>query len=394
MSIAIPEIINEYPAISKTVMGSVLTVFFVTYAVGQFVNSHLVDRYGGKKILAIGIIVSSFINIIFGFLAGNVILMLLLWGLNGFFQSMGWSSAVKTIANWFTSKTRGREAGLLGTSYLIGNGLSLVFAGFLVSILNWRWIFWIPAAICILVAILWIFKSSDTPAEASPSSVGKEYGTGHEPAETENQYPGFKPTVKLVLLNKGMWIIAVSMFFLDFIRIGLMFWAITYIFETEKVAVSIAAFRIMIIPISGSIGAYFSSWFAGRFLKRWGVRIIPLMLFLLVIFCFLFLFIFKDNWILSIWMLVFIGFFLYGPHVLISSFLPIELVPHKASASAAGFVSGLAYTGSALTSFLSGFLADNFGWNSVFYMWISGGIAAAVLMSFLWNYKPIKKSYN
>ena len=239
-----------------------------------------------------------------------------------------------------------------------------------------------------------MFKGIDSPEKVGLPTVEENYNGKKEVMEDADQYLGFKPTIKLVLLNKSIWIVAISMFFLDFIRIGFMFWAITYLFEDHQTSVSLATYSIMIIPVAGSMDALFSSWLANKYLKRKSVRIIQVMLLLLVEACFIFMITSKSNWILSLIMLVLMGFFLYGPHVLMSAFLPMEYVSREASATAAGFISGWGYIGSAITGILSGFLADNFGWNSVFYLWMSGGLVAAVLMAVLWNYRPLKRKYH
>ena len=85
MSVALPGIMDEF-GISKTAMGGVLTALFTMYAVGQFVNGQLGDKFGGRKIISMGILVSAVLNIIFGFTNGWLAGMILIWGLNGFFQ--------------------------------------------------------------------------------------------------------------------------------------------------------------------------------------------------------------------------------------------------------------------------------------------------------------------
>jgi len=99
-SVAIPGIIEEF-GITKTEIGFILSALFFAYAFGQFVNGQLSDKFGSRKIVFIGLLVSSVINIIFGFTSGWLAGMILLWALNGYFQSMGWSPVVKTIAGWF-----------------------------------------------------------------------------------------------------------------------------------------------------------------------------------------------------------------------------------------------------------------------------------------------------
>ncbi len=48
----------------------------------------------------------------------------------------------------------------------------------------------------------------------------------------------------------------------------------------------------------------------------------------------------------------------------------------------------MGYIGAAITGIASGFLADQFGWNAAFYLWMGGAFGAALLMLLIWNYRP------
>ena len=393
ISVAMPEIMEKYN-ISKVEMGTVLTVFFIAYAAGQFLNGQLGDRFGARKFLAIGLAGSAIVNILFGFTAGSITLMAVLWGINGYLLSMGWSPSVKTIANWFTTKERPKRSGLLGTSYLIGNAASLALASYIISVLEWKWAFIIPAIICIAIAINWSIRGRNAPEEVGLPTIENYHNGINEVNAGKDNHLGFKFTLKKVLTSRGIWIIAISKFFLDFLRNGFIFWAPTFLFETQNISASMAGYNMMFIPIAGSIGAIFTPWLAHKYFKKKSARIVPPMIILLIIFCYFFPKITESSQILSIVFLAIIGFLTYGPSVMLTSTLPMEYASRKAAASAAGFIDGWAYIGAAVGSFLTGYLAQNLGWDYVFYMWIAGGFLAAVLIAFLWNYRPVNHEYH
>ena len=144
ISIAITPMLNEFDNLSKTAMGAVTTALFATYAIGQFVNGQLGDKLGGRKLISIGIIGSAIVNILFGFSNGILVVMIILWGLNGVFQSMGWAPSVKTTTNWVEPKERGRWSSFLGTSYQVGGLVSWIVASLIIDVLemDWRYSFW------------------------------------------------------------------------------------------------------------------------------------------------------------------------------------------------------------------------------------------------------------
>ena len=118
LSIAKPLLMTEL-GITPAVMGLIGTTFFLAYASGQFINGFLGDKVGARKFIAIGLIVSSVINLFMGVAFEFIWLAFLLWGLNGYFQSMGWAPSVKTVANWYSPEERGKWSSRLATSYLL-----------------------------------------------------------------------------------------------------------------------------------------------------------------------------------------------------------------------------------------------------------------------------------
>ena len=143
ISIAMPQIMQEF-SLTKTDMGLVLSSLFLLYAIGQFINGQLGDKLNSRRIITLGLLSSAALNIIFGCTGGILGLMVVMWGLNGYFQAMGWGPTVKAMANWFPVKVRGRISGRIGTSYIIGGAISWFLAGTIIKYFNWRFTFFSP----------------------------------------------------------------------------------------------------------------------------------------------------------------------------------------------------------------------------------------------------------
>ena len=118
------------------------------------------------------------------------------------------------------------------------------------------------------------------------------------------------------------------------------------------------------------------------------------MLLLLGLFTWLFTRIPAENWILSLICLALIGFMTYGPLVLMAGTIAMDYGTRKAASSVAGFINCLGSIGALLTGIGSGWLTDRYGWNAAFYFWFAGAVIAAILMAFLWNYRPSKGAYH
>lgn len=375
MSVAIPGIIEEFD-ISKTAIGWVLTALFIAYAIGQFVNGQLGDKFSAKKLVGIGLLGSAVVNVIFGFTGNFLAGMILIWALNGFFQSLGWAPTVKIVSSWFPIQQRGKAAGILGSSYQIGNVVSWALAGLVVGLFGWRWAFWVPAMIVPFLAINWFLRMRAKAEDA-----------GFEPVEIARKSNGLQDTIKSTLQNRGIWIVALGLFGLNVVRYGFLDWAPTYFFEVQKAAISLAAYKALIFPLAGSLGALSAGWISDKFFQSRRAPMAVLMLSILILAVWLFPQIPVTSWVLSLVVLAVIGFTTFGPHMMMVTALPMDLGTKEMASSSAGFIDGWGYIGAALTGVGTGFLLDNFGWDWAFYFWLSGAIMAAILMAILWRYK-------
>lgn len=374
IAVAIPGIMGEF-GISKTAIGGVLTAMFAAYAFGQFVNGQMGDKFGARKMVTVGLLSSALLNIIFGFTQGFLVSMIIIWGLNGFFQAMGWGPIVKTIACWFPPQKRDVASGILGTSYILGSSLSLLLAGFVAGHFGWRWVFWFPAIFTIIAALHWAIRIRNGCENEGFESV--------ERIDTILKYAGIKHSLGIILKDKKIWFAGLCLFGLNIVRYGFLDWAPTYFFEVQKATISVAAYKTLIFPIAGAAGALSSGWLAEKVFKRRKALVAIIMLLALAVAVWSFHQIPVGNWILSLAVLSIIGFLTFGPHMMIVTILPMDLGTKERASSVTGFIDGCGYVGATLTGVGTGFLLDHFGWHATFYFWISGAIIAAALIGSL-----------
>ena len=89
----------------------ITTTLFWSYALGQLVNGRLGSYFGYKRYMALGVIVSCICNIAISFVS-SMWAFAVLWGLNGFAQSMVWSNGLEVLNKWWPKKKRGFSSGL------------------------------------------------------------------------------------------------------------------------------------------------------------------------------------------------------------------------------------------------------------------------------------------
>jgi len=130
-SIAMP-LLSQDHGFTKDNFAMVLFFYGLFYALGQFYNGFLSDKFGPRLIVGIGLFVSILANIFMGFSAALLVFGLW-WVVNGIGQSTGWSGTVKNMAPWFRRKERGVVLSWWATCYVIGAIAATALATFIVT---------------------------------------------------------------------------------------------------------------------------------------------------------------------------------------------------------------------------------------------------------------------
>ena len=131
ISISMPLLIQDL-GFSKDNFAMLLFFYSLFYALGQFYNGFLSDKFGPRLIVGIGLFLSVLANIFLGFGSALLVFGLLLC-INGTGQSTGWSGTVKNMAPWFRRKERGIVMSWWSTCYVVGAIAATSLATFVVT---------------------------------------------------------------------------------------------------------------------------------------------------------------------------------------------------------------------------------------------------------------------
>lgn len=173
LSAATPGIQEEFGFNDKT-FGWILTAFLLVYALGQFINGFLGDRYGPKRILIIGAFGGIVVNVIFAFggrIAGfaglsALTVFIVLWSFNGYFSSMGWAPVCRILYNWFPENRWGTWMGWANFLCYFGAFLVFPIATFVIKHWGWQAAFFISPAFLLGMAVIFIFLGRSSPQDA------------------------------------------------------------------------------------------------------------------------------------------------------------------------------------------------------------------------------------
>ncbi len=515
LSIAMP-LLSQDKGFTKDNFAMVLFFYGLFYALGQFYNGFLSDKFGPRLIVGIGLFVSILANIFMGF--GTALLVFgLWWCINGIGQSTGWSGTVKNMAPWFRRNERGVVMSWWATCYVIGaivatglatfivthplllrandlkdpSGLAIQlrdnqnslsknlreqfssetrqlltkydgtgpvpesllqalvqelnsvlkgpwlydkqrFAGIHLSDITianiedllaktpdqrkkelkgknrihfnktlleqaypqqfksrWRRSFWIPSVALTLIALCFISFTRNKPSDAGLQEIAEDDSAGYESAENANNTElSSKEILAVVLKNSVVWLISTMYFFTKMGRYALLFWLPYYMVEHLGYSLAEAGYTSILYEAAGFVGIIAAGYVSDKLFQARRMPVGALGMWGLAIVCF-----FHPQ--LAAWShlgnaigISLIGFFTYGPDALMSGAAAIDACSPKAAGLAAGVINGVGSLGQMVSGFVVAYIADKFGWDSLFYFFVAISLIAGCLLAIKWNWVP------
>lgn len=393
-------------ALNATQLGIIGSTLLFAYAIGKFVNGFLADYSNIKRFMATGLIVSAIANFlvaIFGMaetwsVIGSSALFVafaILWGVNGWSQSAGSPSAIVSLSRWFPLNKRGTYYGFFSASHNLGEFLSFLFVGAIVSLAGWQYGFLGSSIAGITGFLIIVFFLHDTPESKGLPPVqvlAKENGEIEENASVK------KMQIE-VLKNPSVWILAMASACMYISRYAVNSWGVLFLQEEKGFSLSQATQIISINALLGIIGTVFSGWFSDKLFK--GKRNFPALIFGVLNTISLVLFIYGGN---SVFMNV-LSMILFGIAIgvlicFLGGLMAIDVVSRKASGAALGVVGIASYAAAGIQDVVSGWFIDSgksvingvdvYDFNTAALFWIIASAVSFLLPLLIWKAKEIE----
>ena len=378
--VALP-LISETFNYSSTQTGLILSVYFAVYAASKFVNGFLGDRIGGRAMFFIGVFGSVLMNAVFGF-GRELLFFVVVWGVNAYFQTMGWLALMPIMARWYSSRESGRVMGFMSISYQVGDFLARALAAVIIVALGWSGLFWAHAALFALSGLaLYRLIRPDPPADPHAASRVA-------PPRPNPRTAAAVPLRRRMLRSPAFWVMCTGFLFLSIIRYVFWGWSVDYLVQAGA-GIGAAAATSAVFPLLGSVGSIAAGWASDRLQARRGpVLVISCALLTLSLHLFARLPAGESLGLAAALGLV--GFTLYGPYSLMSGAMVLDFGGEEASASGAGIVDGIGAAGAVFTGVGMGYLIDSYRWDGAFGIIVAMALAATVLSLLLWNLRPLR----
>ena len=375
-------------------LGIIGSAFYFVYAFGKFTNGFIADYCNIRRFMAAGLGVSTLVNLVLGVLglvnAGAVTMMVLfalLWGVNGWVQSMGSPPGTISLSRWFPLRQRGTYYSIFSSTPSFGKALTMILTGVIVGAAGWQWGFLAAAAAGVIGTIIALLFICDTPESAGLPSVQEL--SGEEVREMDK-----KPTrdlQKWVFKHPGIWVIALSTAFIYITQHAVSDWGVLFLQKQKDFSLEKATQIIGLAEIFGVIGNLAAGWISDVVFK--GNRSTPVVIAGVLTFFSLGAFLFSGG---GFWgNMLFVAVFSMSFSVvfcIVAGLMALDFVPRKATGAALGIVGISSYAAAGLQSIASGYLIQGFAADGAYnflpvsIFWCAACLVAFILPVVGWKY--------
>ncbi len=387
-------------------LGLIGSALLFVYAIGKFMNGFIADYCNIRRFMATGLFISALMNLLMGALGlfSSMIPMIVifvsfavLWGINGWMQSMGSGPGVISLSRWFSRSKRGTYYSIFSSSPYIGEFISYNILAVVVAWLGWQAGFIVAALAGLAGALLILLFVSDTPESKGLPSIQEISGE----ELTKEDKMATKDLQKMVLKHPGIWVIALSSAFIYITKYAVAGWGVLFLQKARGFELAEASQVIAFSAVFGILGTVLAGWLSDRLFK--GDRVKPAVLSGIISTSSLILFLFVGGgFILNIFYVSLFSLSVGVLYCIVAGLMAVDIVPRKATGAALGVVGISSYVAAGLQDITSGYLiqgfttqvegVDIYDFGPVSWFWVIAAVASFILP--VLNWKKMTKKIN
>ena len=373
-------------------MGIIGAVLLIVTGVGRFANGFLSDRSNIRRFMATGLLVSAIANLLLGF-TEVFWLFLVLWSINGWFQSMGSAPSTVSLCQWFSNKERGTYYGIWCGSDHIGEAISFLGTATLVSYTSWQWGFWGPGLLCLVASMLLFRLLADRP---------QTYGLPHV-AEFRQDFTAGPPHVTEsvgqlqweVIRTPAVWVLGLSCAMMYVARYAIMSWGVMFLQSAKGYSLIEAGSILTAFPVLGYVGASSCGFVSDRWFG--GYRNGPTLIYgvLCVASLVALRYVPPGHYVADLVSMGVFGLAIGALIVFLGGLSAIDLCPKRAAGAVKGIIGLFAYAGAAVQDVVSGALLESnktivdgrsvYDFDVIFQYWIGAAVLSIVFAGLVWK---------
>ncbi len=348
LSVVSPEMISE-GILTEEQIGSLSSVFFITYAIGQLINGIIGDKIKAKYMMSVGLLLAGISNIFFSFKGSDYATLYISYGLCGYFLSMIYGPMTKLVAE----STAPHHASRCSVGYAFASYLGSPLAGIVAIIFSWTLVFLCGSLTLIMsgIACFIIFTLLEKKGVIT--------------YKNDNTYKRKKGRIKILLQKKIVKFTLVSLL-TGIVRTAVVFWLPTYYTQYLNFTVESSAIIFTISTLFTSINSFVAIIVYEKLNRNLDITMV--LSFSLSAICFLTC-IFVKLPILNVILINLAIFSANGSSAMLWSRYCPGLSSTGLVSSATGFLDFVSYMAASISSAIFANAVSVIGWSGLIIVW-------------------------
>jgi len=363
--------IESDTGIQRSLLSMALTGSFITYGAGQIVSGILGDKISPKKLVLLGLITSSLMNILIP-LCGSPYIMCAVWCVNGFAQSFMWPPLVKLMTNLLSPDDYKKASATVSFGASMGTICIYLLSPLMISIGGWSYIFFFSAVCGIIMIFIWakLAPDTDTPAIRSADGEGSRSFS--------------------LLFNPLMLSVMLAIILQGMLRDGVTTWMPSYISETYSLSNVVSILTGIVMPLFGILCYYIGTKLymykfknpllcAGIF---FGIGAVSSLILVAATG--------KSAFISVVCSAMLTGA-MHGANLILVCMIPPFFKKQGKVSTVSGIINSCTYIGSAVSTYGIALISEKTSWNVTVIIWSAIAITGTLVCLFCVH--PWKKRY-
>ena len=364
LSAALVEVINSGFAGKKTA-ALALTVCSITYGAGQIISGFLGDRFKPQNLILTGFAITTLANACVGFMK-NDMLLVPLWGINGFAQALMWPPLVVIMATRLAKADYQTACIRVSWGSSFGTIAVYLLAPVIINVLDIRWVFFVSAVAAAVMLVAWKLIFDKHYANV---------GAVADKAKACEEKRGEKLGASLIAMLAAVIFCIVLQ---GFLRDGGTNWMPSYVSDIFHVDSSAAILSGVILPVFAILSLQVASFVNKKLLKNelacaaafFAVGCLAAVILWLCN---------GENLILSLISMALLVASMHGVNLALISFIPQYFEKYGNVSFVSGLLNSGTYIGSAVSGYGLAAYTEAFGWQATIVLWGIVAIAGTAL---------------
>ena len=254
-SIMISELMEHF-RVSATGLSLVIASYYYAYTPMQFSVGILIDRYGTKKMIGLGVICCTIGSFLFS-IAHVVFLAAIARFLIGFGSSFAFVGVLKLGAEWLPEERFALFTGITTSLGMLGGMIGDIFLMSLLKEMGWVNILHISTFLGLLLTPLILLFVHDTPA----AKIGK--------ITLNRSFPHIITELKKILKHPQIWLsgLIASSLYLSLTAFAEL-WGVKFLQTVYKIPAMQASFAVSMVFLGWLVGSPINGWLSDHINSR------------------------------------------------------------------------------------------------------------------------------